>query len=370
VKPFRTPLLAALIATVLGAASFVAGSRLAMSGPFDEVADTARELARRSAIPVSERELAQAAIRGMLEALDDPYAAYLDRRRSEQIDELVGGSIVGIGVWLKNHDRGLLVNEVLPDTPAARAGLRRGDVIVGVDEHDVRGLTVQEAARYLKGEKGSRVSLVVRRGGERLELSVARAEIEIDDVQSRMLSDGIGYARLYRFSGGAAEELRSRLRELLDRGASSIILDLRSNPGGLADEAVEVASIFLDGGVVARMRERGKPERVLEATGEPLARFPLVVLVDGGTASASELVAGALQDHDRARLVGTNTFGKGSVLTVSDLEGESKIQYTTAFFFTPDGHEIEGRGINPDVTVLPAAEDDAQLRRAIELLKG
>lgn len=358
-----------LIVAVLATGTFVAGTRMPQRDgeAFDVVLETARDIQDHSATSISEEELARAAIRGMLRALDDPYAAYLDPERAREVEELVGGSIVGIGVWLETADRGLLISSVVEDTPAAEAGLRSGDIIVEVDEHAMRGLSVQEAARFLKGDAGETLDLVVQRGGRTVEVTLRRQRIDVSDLQTRLLDDGVAYARLLRFGRGAADDLRAGLRRMLDRGATGVVLDLRSNPGGLADEAVKVAGLFMEG-VVARLRERGRDERELRTQGDRLGDFPLVVLVNGGTASASELVAAALQDRDRARIVGTTTFGKGSVLTVTDVDDASKIQYTTAFFFTPSGHAIEGEGVTPDEEVLPGGPEDAQLDRAVEIL--
>lgn len=363
--------LASLIAAVLAASTFVLGTRLPERGEraFDAVAETAREIQDHSTTPISEEELARAAIRGMLRALDDPYAAYLDPDRAQEVDDLVDGSIVGIGVWLESSSEGLRITSVVDGTPAAGAGLRAGDLIVRVDEHPVAGLTVRQAARFLKGEVGETVGLVVERGSDILEISLERQRIDVTDLQSELLDEGVAYVRLLRFGRGVGEDLRAELQRLLDEGATAAVLDLRSNPGGLAEEAVSVAGVFMEG-VVARLRERGKEERELRARDQPLGSFPLAVLVDGGTASASELVAGALQELGRATIVGTRTFGKGSVLMVSDVDDDSKIQYTTAFFYTPSGRAIEGDGIAPDVQVLPGGSEDAQLRRAVELLTG
>lgn len=368
-KPVRTVFLASLVAAVLATATFVLGTRLPerSDGAFDVVAETAREIQGRSTTTISQEELARAAIRGMLRALDDPYAAFLDPEQAQEVEDLVRGSIVGIGVWLESSARGLRITSVVDGTPAARADLRSGDVIVRVDEHPMGGVSVREAARLLKGEIGETVELVVERGSRTLEVTLRRQRIEVSDLQSQLLEEDVAYVRLLRFGRGAGDELRAEVRGLLDRGATAVVLDLRSNPGGLADEAVSAAGVFMDG-VVARLRERGKEERELRTEDEPLGGFPVAVLVDGGTASASELVAGALQDRGRATIVGTRTFGKGSVLTVTDVDDESKVQYTTALFFTPGGRAIEGEGITPDVQVLPGGPEDAQLARAVELL--
>jgi len=363
--------LALAIAVTLATASFMAGFRLSdergLDG-FEAVLQTARDLREGSAAGLTEEELARAAIRGMLEALEDPYAAYLSPEQKDQVDGLLGGSIVGIGVWLEQDDAGLRVTSVVEGTPAEESGLRPGDLLVEAAGHTLAGLTLDEASGFIRGPEGSAIDLVVHRDGRSFELSVERARIQSSDVQGRLLDGNVAYVRLSQFGSGAADELGTKIRGLLGDGARQVVLDLRRNAGGLASEAFEVAGLFIEDGVVAHIREPGSPEEDVEAEGDALPSFPLALLVDGGTASASELVAGALQDRDRATLVGTRTYGKGSVLTVTDVADETSIQYTTAFFYTPDGHQIEGRGIEPDVTVLPGGVGDAQLRRALEIL--
>ncbi|HEX6261964.1 MAG TPA: S41 family peptidase [Actinomycetota bacterium] len=367
----RPVFIGALIVTVLAAGTFVAGTRLGdpRSSDWDVLEETADELRREAARSVSERELVRAAIEGMLTVLDDPYAASLDPDQADGVRDLIDGSIIGIGVWLRESPQGLRVTGVVEGGPAQRAGLAEGDVIVEAEGRSMEDVSVSDAAAVFTGKAGSRMELVVEREGETRTVRVERARIEIPDVEARMI-DGAGYARLRQFGRGAADELGEAVRDLLERGARGMVLDLRGNAGGLADEAFGVADLFLDGGVVARIRERGEPERTERAGHEHLGSFPLVVLVNGDTASASELVAGALQDRDRATLVGSTTFGKGSVLTVHEVSDDTTIQYTTAFFFTPDGHAIEGQGVSPDVEVESSRgqDGDPQLDRALRVL--
>lgn len=370
-KPSRLLLTGALIAVVLSTATFVAGSRLGGSDEpdaFDVVTETFRELRERAATPVSDEELARAAVRGMLEALGDPYASSLSPRQLREVRELLRDTIIGIGVWLETAEEGLHVTWVVEGSPAESSGLREGDVIVRVDGHPMRGRTVEEAARFVRGPEGSVVELLVLRDGRRLTVAVTRARIEMTDVQARMLPGRVAYAHLLRFGTGATEDLRRALTRLLREGARGIVLDLRGNTGGLAEEAVGVAGLFLDGGAVAILQERDRPDRELRAASGPLPAVPLVVLVDGGTASAAELVAAAVQERGRGMLVGTRTFGKGSVLTVVDVDPATKIQYTTGFILTPAGRPIEGRGVVPDVVAPLGDGEDAQLDRALEVL--
>src|SRR5919108_2634370 len=361
----RRLVLGILILAVVAGGSFFAGTRVGdddLQG-FEAVADAARDIRERAAHPVSDRQLVQGAIRGMLQVLDDPYAAYLDPRRAREVRDLLSGSFVGIGVWLEEARDGLRVSSVLPGSPAADAGIVPGDLLLEAAGRSVRRLAVSQASGLLQGPEGSTVTLLLRSGGATEQVDVRRERISLVDVQARMLRGDVAYAHPLQFGDGTAERLRSELAELLGRGATAIVLDLRGNGGGLADEAVRTASLFLTDGPVALMvgGEDGREEVLVE--GEPLGRqVPVAVLVDGGTASSAELVAGALQDRQRAEVVGTPTFGKGSVLAVEDVGGSgSAIQFTVSYFLTPDGHRIEGRGILPDVPVLPGGPTDAQL---------
>jgi carboxyl-terminal processing protease len=359
---------AVLAAITLAGASFLAGVRVAeRSDPegLEQVVAAAEDIRDRSVRPVSQEDLIRAAIRGMLQLLDDPYAAYLDPVAAQEARDLATGSFVGIGVWLRPGRDGLEVSTVLPSSPAREAGIAPGDVLVAADGHPLRGLSAEDAGRFIRGPEGSAVVLVVRTGGQEREVEVERARIGFDDVQARLVDPRVAHARVLQIGEGVAERLRANLEELLAQGAQSVVLDLRGNPGGLAEEAAEVAGLFVEDGAVARFADRGGE---LEARGEALPPLPLVVLVDGGTASAAELVAGAIQDHGRGVIVGTRTFGKGAVLAVSDLAEGAAVQFTTAEFLTPDGHVIEGRGISPDEQVLPGGPTDAQLERAVELV--
>jgi carboxyl-terminal processing protease len=370
-RPRRALLVLGIVA--LAAGSFFAGMRFGATRPpggFAEVAAVAEDIGDRAARPVSEEELVRAAIRGMLDVLDDPYAAYLDPQKAEQARDLLSGSFVGVGMWLEPAKGGLRVTSVLDGSPAADAGIVPGDVVVEAGGRPLADVGIAEAGGLLEGPEGSTVTLVVRTAEGNRQFELERARISLADVQARMLGD-VAYVHPLRFGRGTADDLRVELQALVERGAGAIILDLRGNGGGLAEEAVATASLFLSEGVVAHLRsEEGEEE--LSVEGDPLTRqLPLAVLVDGGTASAAELVAGALQDRGRATVVGTPTFGKGSVLSVEEVGGSgAAIQFTTAFFLTPDGHRIEGRGILPDVPVLPGGPSDAQLDRAVRVVLG
>jgi carboxyl-terminal processing protease len=363
---------AALLAVVLPAAAFTAGARLNQQRVegFDQVAATGHRLLEQSALPLTLDQLVEAAIRGMLDATGDPYAGLLEPEDQAELDQLIGGTIVGIGVWLQEERRGLRVTSVIPDTPAERAGLEPGDLIVLIEGKPVPDAPGADRTRALRGKAGTFVRLTVLRGTERIALRIRRERIPVPDVNAKMLPKKIGYAHLHQFGDGAAAELRAAVDGLLDQGAVGIVLDLRDNPGGLAREAFEAASLFIDSGLIATIEARGADPQEVKATGTAIdGDFPLVALVNGNSASASEILAGALLDRGRARLVGTRTFGKGSVLAVETVEGDGPlIQYTTAFFIRPNGEPVEGRGIMPDVPVAQGGAADLQLRRAIQLV--
>jgi carboxyl-terminal processing protease len=336
---------------------------------FDLVQDAFEEI-RSSAVdaPTSE-QLARGAVKGMLEVLkkEDPYALFYSPTAYRSFQELTTGEFSGIGVWLKDKEEGLTIVSVLPSTPAVTAGLREGDVIRTIDGKAVADITSDEAVAHIKGPEGTEVSLGILREGEELEFEITRAEIALPNLQANLRADGLGYIQLFGFARGAGTEVREEVDAMLDQGAEGIVLDLRNNGGGLFSEAVEVASVFIEDGDVVIYRERPEGDTTYEAEGDAFEDVPLVVLVNEGTASASEIVAGALQDQERATLIGVKTYGKGSVQEVVRLRDASALKLTTAAYLTPEGRDINGSGIEPDVEVAETAE---QKDRAVEILKG
>ncbi|MFN2587686.1 MAG: S41 family peptidase [Actinomycetota bacterium] len=341
---------------------------------FDLVEDAYEEIQSSAVEAPGADELARGAIRGMLEVLrkDDPYALFYSPSAYRSFQELTTGEFSGIGVWLKDKEEGLTIVSVLPSTPALEAGLQEGDVIQTIDGRQVSSLTSDEAVAHIKGPEGTAVSLGILRDGEVLDFRIARAEIALPNLQANLRSDGLGYVQLFGFARGAGEEVRDEVSDMLDEGAEGIVLDLRNNGGGLFSEAVEVASVFIEEGEIVIYREKTRTGSAIDDTtyaaeGDAFEDVPLVVLVNEGTASASEIVAGALQDQERATLIGTTTYGKGSVQEVVRLRDASALKLTTAAYLTPDGRDINGSGIEPDVEV---AETTEQKDRAVEILKG
>lgn len=343
------------------------------AGPAPGLVDQVFDKIRSAAVhPPGDKVLERGAIKGMVDILkkrDDPYAYFFSPKSYRSFQELTTGEFSGIGVWLRNQSGRLAVASVLPSSPAQRAGLHKGDVIDSINGRVVKDLASEEAVTKIKGPAGSRVKLGVERNGRELVFTLTRTSLELPTVISHLTHSGdYGYVRLIEFSKGAGRQVRRSVGSLTAAGARGIILDLRDDGGGLFTEAIDVASIFLDKGVIVRYRERSGPQRVYRALGNSLGDVPLVVLVNGGTASASEIVAGALQDRDRAILVGTRTYGKGSVQQVLPLPDSSALKITTAAYLTPKGRNINGKGIEPDVEVTSGAR--AQRERAIQILSG
>ena len=325
--------------------------------------------------PPESEVLVEGAIEGMLEALDDPYARYYDPTAYEDFSDQLDGTYAGVGMELQETPEGLFVVRVFEGTPADEGGVRAGDRILGVNGDDVTEQPIEAVVNQVRGEPGTDVELELERGNDEVETittTLTRAEIAIPRLEASILEDGTAHLELLQFTTNVADELRGEIEGALEDGADGVVLDLRGNPGGLLRESVNVASVFLDEEVVVRVQERSGQEETLTAAGDPAGDFPLVVLVDGGTASASEIVAAAIQDAGRGLLIGEPTFGKGTVQTIRSLPGGSGAKFTTAAYFTPSGDSIEEVGVEPDREVAAAedAEDDPQLSAAQDALQS
>ncbi len=334
------------------------------------IEDAYGKIVSSSIDPPSEEDLARGAIKGMVETLrhsTDPYALFYSPDGFRSFQELTTGRFSGIGVWLKEKEGDLEIVSVLPSTPAKTSGLQPGDVITTIDDLPVEEMTTDEAVARIKGREGTTVSIGVQRGELPLEFAITRAAIDLPNLKASVV-DGLGYVRLFGFARGAGEQLRDEVDRLVGAGADGIVLDLRDNGGGLFSEAVDVASLFIEDGDIVIYREQSDDEVAYDAEGDAFEDLPLVVLVNEGTASASEIVAGALQDRDRALVVGETTYGKGSVQRVVMLSDYSALKLTTAAYLTPSGDDINGDGIDPDVEV--AGSPAKQRERAVEILKG
>ena len=321
------------------------------------------------------QKMTHAAIRGVLATLDDEYTALIEPQMADIFKEDLSGAFEGIGAAVKMRDDGrLVIVQPFEGQPAAQAGLKPGDVILAVDGQDIQGMNVFEAIALIRGPEGTAVRLLIERNGESFEVQIVRRKIEIPVVESRMLEDDIAYVKLLEFNASAGQKLKVALRDLMAQKPKGLILDLRNNPGGLLDVAIDVASQFISRGPILVERFKSGAEQEYLPKGGGLALdVPLVVLVNGASASASEIVAGAIQDSGRGILIGERTFGKGSVQLSHTLSDGSELRVTTAHWFTPKGRAIQGEGLVPDIVVEVTDEDlaagrDPQLERAIEYL--
>jgi len=327
-----------------------------------EVMDTIEDNFYRE---IDEEQLDEASLKGIVEALDDPYSHYLTPAEAETFQESVTGEFEGVGMTVEEDRRGLKVLNVFEGSPARGAGIQKGDLILRVDDRSIAGVNSEVATGRIKGRAGTSVELEVLTPGEddTRTVRVKRERIEVPVAQSRIVErDGtkLGVVELFGFSSGAHGLLRREVDELLGEEAEGIVLDLRGNGGGLLSEAVLVASIFIEDGEIVSVRGRSRPERTEDAEGDAIdADVPVVVLVDGGSASASEIVTGALRDRGRATVVGTRTFGKGLVQELEPLSNGGVLDLTVANYYLPSGKTIGRNGIPPQVR----AEDDPDTRR-------
>lgn len=326
--------------------------------------------------PVQER--VYGAIRGMVNALGDPNTAFIDPTRAEIFRQDTSGSFEGIGAAVRIDQMGhLVIVEPYPGRPAAEAGLRRGDIILEIDGTSTEGMSLYEAISLIRGPTNTKVTLTIFREGveKPFDVTVTRARIEIKVVEAKRLDGNLGYVSLSEFSRGAADKVARAIKTLQSEGAlEGLILDLRNNLGGLLDEAIAVGSQFIADGVITIEREKGGTEQVFETLPDGVAtNIPLVVLINQGSASAAEIVAGAIQDYKRGTVVGEQSFGKGTVQIPHTLSDGSELRVTIAEWLTPKGRQINGNGIVPDIVVERTQEDfeadrDPQLERAVEIL--
>jgi len=306
---------------------------------------------------VEDKQLLEDAIQGMLSGLD-PHSTYLDPESFKEVRIGTSGEFGGLGIEVTMENGFVKVVAPIDDTPAERAGLQPGDLITRLDDQAVKGMSLSEAVEVMRGKPDTDITLTVIREGEAkpLEFTITRAVINITSVKTRLLDKGYGYVRITQFQNGTADTLRRELGELkkgADGSLKGLVLDLRNNPGGVLDAAVAVSDTFLDDGLIVSTKGRVENSR-FTFTAKPsdyADGSPIVVLVNGGSASASEIVAGALQDHGRAVIMGTQTFGKGSVQTILPMENGAALKLTTARYYTPDDRSIQAAGITPDVVV-------------------
>ncbi|HVN91812.1 MAG TPA: S41 family peptidase [Candidatus Binataceae bacterium] len=305
--------------------------------------------------PVSTKRLVNGAIVGMLASLD-PHSAYLTPDLYRDLEVETRGSFGGIGIEITIKNDMLTVVAPIEGTPAEKAGIKSGDQIIKINDDFTKGMTLTDAVKMMRGPKGSKIRLTLHRQGisDLFNVSVARDVIRIQSVKSKELQDGYGYIRISTFQDGTTEDVEKAIEKFSKNGQiKGLVLDLRDNPGGLLNQAVSVSDDFLDGGLIVytQGRAENQQQKYFAHKKKSFKDYPMVVLVNGGSASASEIVSGALQDQRRALVVGTLTFGKGSVQTILPLDDESALRLTTARYYTPNGRSIQAVGITPDVVV-------------------
>ena len=303
------------------------------------------------------KELIYGAIRGMMNTLD-PHSSFLSPEEFKELEIETSGIFSGIGIEITLKDGVLTVVSPIEGSPADKAGLSPGDKILQIDEKNTKNMTLNDAVRLIRGQKGTKVTLMILHEGakEPQKYTIVREVIPIKSVKSKMLEEGYGYVRVSTFQDKTTDDFLTALKKLESTGKGGLkglVLDLRNDPGGLLNEAVKVADVFLDTGVIVSIQGRNKEQnqKFMAHPNKEQRNYPLVVLVNEGSASASEIVAGALQDQKRAIILGTQTFGKGSVQTIIPLEDNSGIKLTTARYYTPSGRSIQAKGITPDILI-------------------
>ncbi|MBK7541779.1 MAG: S41 family peptidase [Candidatus Competibacteraceae bacterium] len=308
---------------------------------------------------IKDKDLLENAIRGMLSNLD-PHSAFLDAEAFQDLQVGTSGEFGGLGIEVGQEDGFIKVITPIDDTPAARAGVRSGDLIIRLDDTSVKGMALSDAIQRMRGKPNTAITLTIIREGLRkpLKMKLVREVIQVKSVKSRLLEPGFAYLRVTQFQAKTAQNLQHDLQTLEQQNKAplkGLVLDLRNNPGGVLNGAVDVADDFLDDGVIVETKGRGNgSDQSYKATpGDLLKSAPMVVLVNGGSASASEIVAGALQDHHRALILGERTFGKGSVQTILPLGNGTAVKLTTARYYTPKGRSIQAAGIEPDIKLKP-----------------
>jgi carboxyl-terminal processing protease len=354
------------------------------------LADVLERVKQTYVNPVDDHQLLQAAIRGMVSSLD-PYSAYLDSEEYDEVKISSSGQYSGVGIEVSMEDEEVVVVSPFEGSPAAAAGIRPGDVIATIDGVPVKTTALADTIGRMRGTEGTSVKIGILREGsvEPLQFILKRSRVELRSVKAELLEPGTGYLRISQFSETTGDDVDAALKDLRKRNGAALkglVLDLRNNPGGVLEAAVSVADTFLDAGVIVTAKGRTPESKFeMDATpGDALNGAPIVILINGGSASAAEIVAGALKDNHRAKLMGRTSFGKGSVQTVIPLSGDRAIKLTTSLYYTPSGMSINHRGIAPDIELerdpkppsvpvpadAPLLQRDPDVRRAVQELKA
>jgi carboxyl-terminal processing protease len=367
-QPLNTILIVG--AGVIFAAGFLLGSLFNRDSSTSILDEALNKILDNTATETDKDSLQRAAIEGMLRSLGDKWSQYLPESESTSFENAVEGQYSGIGVWLRSDESGLVgIAGVVPTSPAEFANLQEGDLIQSVDGETTQDKSLDTVAKLLSGKPNTTAILSVNRSEEILTFSVKRAELRSNPVQLKKLKNEIVLISISEFTRGTARSMRSALAA---SGAerSGVILDLRGNPGGLLVEATDVAGAFLNGGTVVEFFKPGKSPEIFNAIGDGDSKTPLVVLIDRGTASAAEIVAAALQDRNRAVIVGERTFGKAAVQDLTELSNGAAIELTIGYYLTPSGKRLEGQGLDPDILVSPNESKSVAETRAFQVLLG
>lgn len=323
---------------------------------------------------VSVRQLLKGAVRGMVESLDDPYSVFMDAQEYKDLQNYIQGSFGGIGIYVEvTRDKKLIVSSPIEGTPAYKAGIKPGDIIIKIDETFTSELEYDESVARMRGEPGSEIRLGIMRAGEAnlLEFKLIREIIDIPSVESKMLENKIGYLRLKVFSSNSDEAVWEHLQQLTEKGMKALVLDLRDNPGGDLDSAVNIANYFIAEGPLVHIVDKTGQTRAYATADAHHLGLPLVVLINGGSASASEVLSGAIKDNEIGILLGEKTFGKGIVQGVFNIGRGEGLKLTTSKYLTPAKNDIHEKGILPDLEIKQPADNqkDLQLTEAVEYLK-
>ncbi|MFM1825888.1 MAG: hypothetical protein RLZZ37_523 [Actinomycetota bacterium] len=355
---------------VIFAAGFLFGSLLNRSSSDSVLDEVTKKILTNSANQTDRQTLERAAIDGMLKSLGDKWSQYLPSTGTKSFEESIEGQFSGIGVWIRSDESGAVsVAGIVPSSPAEFAKIQNGDVIESVDGISTFNKPLSEVAVLLSGEKNTNAILAVKRNEELLSFNIKRTDLKTNPVTAKILDDGVIAVAISEFNRGTARALRSALASS-GQNITGVILDLRGNPGGLLVEAIDVAGAFLNGGLVVEFHRAGKSPEVFNAIGNGDSRTPLVVIVDRGTASAAEVVAAALQDRNRAIIVGEKTFGKATVQNSESLSTGAEIELTVGYYITPSGKKLDGQGIEPDIEVSANEEKFVAEQRALQVLSG
>jgi carboxyl-terminal processing protease len=354
------------------------GTPVAENSSFDKLYEVRDVINSQYYQDIDQDALVEGAIKGMVNSIGDPYTVFFNEEEYKDFNDDGDGNYVGIGVIVGIKEDKIVVITPFEGSPAFEAGLRSGDFITKVEGVEYKGTDLDKAVSVIKGEEGEPVTLTILRNNEEQEITIVRASITMVNVESEMLEGDIAHVTMLQFSNDTAEQVRVALEELRDQGAKGYILDLRGNPGGFLDEAVDVASLFIEKDkTVLYTLDKYEQKKEYPSYGGNFIGEPLVVLIDGGSASASEVVSGALKDYGVATLIGQKSFGKGIVQMVYQVGSGEAVKVTVSSYYSPDGINIHGEGIVPDIEVeIPedvevpiTKENDTQLQKAVEVLR-